>query len=108
MKNYLKNKILRTIADDIEFGYDAKMILNKIKSDSYSGIAPEADRNAVLGEGWRDVTKELPDITDQYLIYDKNYGYVIAIYCKGLWDDDNREYTQVIGWIPLPVPPSFA
>ena len=50
--NYLKNKILRNIADDIEHGYSADMILNKIKSNCYekekSGNLPEA--NAVLAD----------------------------------------------------------
>jgi hypothetical protein len=58
-------------------------------------------------DGWFDAEKVFPERTDVYLIYDEKYGVIVATYCKGIWDDDNREYTHVKAWMELPDRPSF-
>ena len=80
---------------------------------------------AVLGDGWRDVRKELPPAGELVLLYFSGGNYVQAeyfsYYPKGHeneekylqrgWKFDAEEIgigEEAIAWRPLPDPPSFA
>ena len=72
--------------------------------------------DSVLGDGWRDASKELPEIDQEVLVY------LFGAYCVMMrlrytspdgkteikWSDGNRSYIGVDAWRPLPDPPAFA
>ncbi len=68
---------------------------------------PKADGDyAVLGDGWRDAMKELPDRRGYYLCYtEKQYNrYVIALWNDFMW---SGVCYGVKAWMALPDPPAF-
>lgn len=68
-----------------------------------------------LYEGWRDASKELPDVIDRYLVYVKHdmyreikvYSFHPGDYDNSGWIHNARIVDNVIAWRPLPDPPAF-
>jgi hypothetical protein len=68
--------------------------------------------NAVLGDGWRDARKELPEEEKRILLYSECFGECIFVcgYWNGLSYKNDLYKTEngAIAWRPLPDPPAFA
>ena len=70
---------------------------------------------AQLYEGWRDASKELPNVIDRYLVYVKHdmyreikvYSFHPGDYDNSGWIHNARIVDNVIAWRPLPDPPAF-
>ncbi len=79
---------------------------------------PKADGDyAVLGDGWRDVRKELPEIGEAVLTYN-HYGISAderELFIGYINEEDKKWYVpwtdielEPTHWRPLPDPPAFA
>jgi len=66
---------------------------------------------AVLGDGWRDASKILPDGSGYYICHS---GIDIYLPYIAMWDSDDKQWrtngerTFARYWRPLPDPPAFA
>lgn len=70
----------------------------------------EATSNAVLGEGWRDARKEIPEYDNHYLVYYDSGNMQVIFYWATSWEDlikpmNNGDYIKA--WRPLPATPAF-
>ena len=88
--------------------------------ESYADL-PEAKRvtnerstYAQLCEGWRDASKELPEIEGEYLCISKwitndlgQIFYKIFYFDGKKWLTDNIYDQRFVAWRPLPDPPDF-
>jgi ribosomal protein L37AE/L43A len=61
---------------------------------------------AVLGDGWRDVRKELPDKNGDYLVFIDDGDQAVVRYEDTWWRVIWHHH--ILFWRPLPDPPTFA
>jgi hypothetical protein len=59
----------------------------------------------VLGDGWRDARKELPDESGDCIVYTDDKRIEIDEYTTQFGWYIDRVGGKVIAWMPLPIPP---
>lgn len=105
--------ILQGVEKEINTESIGNRLSEKLKEKS--GNLPEVDsRNAVLADGWREISKILPDKLTYCLVYNiiSELGTGEIAWCfynsEGKWAGENEFYNNVTHWQPLPLPPTVS